>query len=215
MSVIVPAILTDDTAQYKRYIEVYGNFARRVQIDITDGQFTQNPTIPAEAIWWPEGWICDIHLMVANPGAYAATMIKLRPSLCIFHAEVDEDLLPTFVKLKEAGIKVGVALLKQTYPGSVKRYIEAADHVLIFAGELGAQGGKANLLQIEKVELIRSIKPSVEIGWDGGANMTNVRIIAHADIDVINVGSALSRAEDTVSMYQSLVAETDKRGVLL
>jgi ribulose-phosphate 3-epimerase len=215
MSKIIPTILTNDTALYKRYIEVYANFTRHAQIDISDGQFTPEATISAASVWWPRGWSCDIHLMVNSPASYAATIIKLHPSLCIMHAEANEDLLPTFNKLKEQGIKVGVALMKQTYPGDVKRYIEAADHVLIFAGEIGRQGGKADMLQIEKVDLIRAIKPDVEIGWDGGANMTNVRVIAHAGIDVIYVGSALSHAQDTVTMYQSLIAETNKRGVLL
>ena len=86
---------------------------------------------------------------------------------------------------------------------------------MIFAGDLGHQGGNIDMLQIEKVPLIREIKPDVEIGWDGGANLSNVRALAHAGIDVINIGSALSRAADKSAMYQSLVAESEKKGVLV
>ena len=39
---------------------------------------------------------------------------------------------------------------------------------------------------MEKIPLVRNMKPELEIGWDGGANMTNVRALAHADLDVIN-----------------------------
>ena len=85
-------------------------------------------------------------------------------------------MLPTFEALKQANIKVGVALLPSTYPGNVKQYIEAADHVLIFAGNLGMQGGQADLMQMEKIALVRGMKPEVEIGWDGGANINNVRM---------------------------------------
>ena len=62
---------------------------------------------------------------------------------------------------------------------------------------------------------MRNIKAEVEIGWDGGANMTNIRALAHADLDVINVGSALSQAQNPANVYQEMVAELDKTGVVL
>ena len=68
---------------------------------------------------------------------------------------------------------------------------------------------------MEKIPLVRNMKPEVEIGWDGGANMTNVRALAHADLDVINVGSAIALADDPAEAFQQLVAEIDKNGVVL
>ena len=216
MSEIVPTILANNIDQYKRFEEVYSNFAKRVQIDICDGQFTPAPTVSEDEITFSEKWSAvDLHMMVTKPSLHLETILKLKPSLCIFHAEASENLLPIFDKLHEAGIKTGVALLKQTYPGNIQPYIEAVDHVLIFAGKLGQQGGEADMLQTEKVSIIRSIKEDVEIGWDGGANMQNIRALAHSDIDVINVGSALSHAQNAASTYQVMVAELDKSGVVL
>jgi ribulose-phosphate 3-epimerase len=135
--------------------------------------------------------------------------LKLNPSLCILHAEANEDLLPSFQTLKEAGIKVGVALLPPTFPGNVQQYIDAADHVLIFAGQLGVQGAPADLMQMEKIPLVRNMKPEVEIGWDGGANIDNVRFITHGGVDVINVGSGLAKAPNKQEMYEQLLKETE------
>ena len=128
--------------------------------------------------------------------------------------KIKEEFNKIFETLKNAGIKVGVALLPSTYPGNVKPYIDAADHVLIFAGQLGVQGGQADLMQMEKIALVRNMKPEVEIGWDGGANINNVRALAHADLDVINVGSAISNAPNPAEAFQELVAEIDKNGVV-
>ncbi|MBR3131859.1 hypothetical protein IKG33_00375 [Candidatus Saccharibacteria bacterium] len=212
---IVPTILTDNKKDYRLQAERINVFTRRVQIDVTDGMFTPAQTLDITNIWWPKNWEADLHLMVAKPSEYLDTILKLSPSLCILHAEASEDLLPSFQILKEAGIKVGVALLPTTFPGHVKSYIEAADHVLIFAGQLGVQGSPADMMQMEKIPLVRNMKPELEIGWDGGANMTNVRAIAHADVDVINVGSAISQAENPAEAFQNLVAEIDKNGVVL
>ena len=212
---IVPSILTNDKQDFRNQIESINRFARRAQIDVTDGQFAEKTTIDITNIWWPKTWEADVHLMFLNPSEYMDIIIKLHPSLCILHAEAGEDLLPSFDRLKEAGIKTGVALLKQTYPPKIKAYIDAVDHVLIFAGELGQQGGKADMMQMEKIPLIRNMKPEVEIGWDGGVNFTNMRALAHADLDVINVGSTISKAEDPMTTFNNLIAEIDKNGVVL
>lgn len=213
--VIVPAILTDNKQDYRSQIEKINTFTRRVQIDVTDGIFTPTQTLDVTNVWWPKNWQADLHLMAANPSQHLDTILKLNPTLCILHAEAKEDLTPTFRALKDAGINTGLALLPQTFPGTVKPYIDMVDHVLIFAGQLGVQGSPADMMQMEKIPLIRNMKPEVEIGWDGGANMTNVRALAHADLDVINVGAAISQAENPAAAFQMLVEEIDKNGVVI
>ena len=212
---IVPTILTDNKQDYRSQVEKINVFTRRAQIDVTDGIFAPTMTLDVTNIWWPKNWDADLHLMVAKPSDHIDTILKLSPSLCIFHAEVNEDLLPIFAKLKEAGIKTGLALLPSTFPGAVKHYIDVVDHVLIFAGQLGRQGAPADLMQMEKIPLIRNMKPELEIGWDGGANMSNLRALAHADLDIINVGSAIMKTENPAGAFQELVAEIDKNGVVI
>ena len=212
---IVPTILTNSTEDYQLQVERINGFTRRVQVDITDGVFAPTQTLSITDVWVPNNWTVDLHLMMTNPSTVLDTILKLAPSLCILHAEASEDLMPTFQSLKEAGIKTGLALLPTTYPGNVKQYIDVVDHVLIFAGQLGMQGGTADLMQMEKIPLVRNMKPELEIGWDGGANLTNVRTLAHADLDIINVGSALSQVSNPAETYAQLVAEIDKNGVAL
>ena len=212
---IVPAILTDNKLEYRNQIERINTFSRRAQIDVTDGVFAPTTTLDISNVWWPKDWEADLHLMVAKPSEYIDTILKLNPSLCILHAEASENLLPIFEKLKARNIKTGVALLASTFPGNVKPYIDVVDHVLVLAVQPGAQGSQADLMQMEKIQLIRNIKPDLEIAWDGGANITNIRALAHADLDVINVGSALAKAENPAQAYEEMVAEIDKSGVVL
>ncbi len=215
MSEIVPTILTNDAEQYKKQIATFQPFTKRIQIDVSDGTFAPGATLPLNNVFWAQDWQADLHMMVVRPSEFMPVILQLKPSLVIFHAEAGENLLPLFEQLKSAGIKAGVALMKNTFPGSAKQYIEAADHVLIFAGDIGKQGGEADMLQTEKVPLVKEINPNAEIGWDGGANLRNVRAISRAGVDVINVGSALTNASDPSAMYEALVADLDKRGVIV
>ncbi len=215
MSSIVPAILTESLEEYNQQVQAASQFCKRVQVDVSDGTFAPSVLVPIDKLTWPAGMQVDLHVMSARPSDHLDAIIAIKPTLCIIHAEVNDNTRDITEKLKAAGIKVGVALLKNTFPGKATEFIASADHVLIFAGDLGKQGAAADMLQVEKVPLIRSIKPNIEIGWDGGANLSNVRALAHADIDVINVGSAISKASDKGAMYQSLINESEKKGVLI
>lgn len=214
MSVVAPALLAETPDDYKVMVERIHTFAQRVHIDICDGEFAPTFTIGAAQAWWPESWTVDIHAMVARPSDHLETLISLKPSTIIFHAEASEDIVPVLTHVKKFGIKAGVALLKPTVPATVAKAIETADHVMIFSGELGKYGGTASLMQLEKVRLIRAIRQDIEIGWDGGVTIENAYSLAQGGIDVLNVGGTLAQAEDPAATYQTLVNEINKHGVI-
>ena len=212
---IVPTILTDNPQVFLTQLNAYQQFAKRIQVDLMDGTFTSTRSLPESAIaQLPPKVAIDIHLMTAKPSDHLQQILRLKPSLCILHAESNENLLPFFAEFKKAGIKSGVALLPGTYPEIVKPYLDVADHALIFAGSLGKQGGQANLLQMEKIKLVRKLNPNIEIGWDGGANLSNIRTLAHSGLNLINVGSAITNAQNPADAYQQLIEESKRRGVL-
>jgi ribulose-phosphate 3-epimerase len=152
--------------------------------------------------------------MVSQPMDYVNQLIGLKPHSITFHAETGVNLLPIFEKIKKFGIKAGIALLKTTVPATVTEEIKAADMVLVFSGDLGHYGGTASLMQLEKVRLIKAINPNAEIGWDGGVNVDNAFTLTQGGVNVLNVGSAISNADDPFGAYNKLVEEVNKQGVI-
>lgn len=214
MTVIAPCITCETEDDYKATVERIHPFATRVHVDLMDGEFTPNFSVGVNQLWWPQEWMVDIHAMVAHPSQFVDALIQLHPATVIFHAEASEDLAPSIAKLKQAGIKAGVALLRKTVPSEVQNYIEIADHVLVFSGDLGHYGGTAQMMQLEKVRLIRKIQPGVEVGWDGGANLENVFNLAQGTVDVINCGGAINKAADPPAAYKLMVDEINKHSVI-
>lgn len=214
MSVIAPCLTVETEDQYKALIEKYQSFAQRVQIDISDGRFAPVFLLSPDKIWWPKNWLVDIHVMMTNPTQCIDRLIGLNPHLIILHAEAEDDIMPILQKIKRYGINTGVALLKQTVPDSVVNVIKAVDHVLVFSGDLGHYGGTASLMQLEKVRLIKKINPNVEIGWDGGVSLDNAFTLAQGGVNVLNVGGALAKAEDPLAIYNQLIVEINKQGVI-
>jgi len=214
MSQIVPTIMAETLDQLRESTQRLQTFARRVHIDISDGEFAPPFLLPEAQLFWPQGWEVDIHAMVARPSEHIQQLIQLKPSMVIFHAETQEDVVPHFATLKQAGIKAGLALLKTTVPSTVQPAIEAADHVMIFSGDLGKFGGTASLMQLEKIRLIKKIKPNVEIGWDGGVKLDNAYTLTQGGADVLNVGGEIANSAAPADTYNELVKEINKHGVI-
>lgn len=214
MSVIVPTVMAETLDALQASITMLQPFARRVHMDISDGEFAPTFLLNESQLFWPQGWEIDIHAMVTHPSQHVPQLIALKPNLVILHAEAQEDILPQLQALKQAGIKAGVALLKKTVPATVEPLIKEADHVMIFSGDLGKFGGTASLMQIEKVRLVKKIKPNVEIGWDGGVKAENAYTLSQGGVDVLNVGGAISQAANPAEEYNRLVREINKHGVI-
>jgi len=214
MSSVAPTILSETAEEYKVAVERLTPFAHRVHIDISDGEFAPNFLVNETQLWWPKEWQVDVHAMVARPSEHIAQLIALKPNMIIFHAEIKEDRAALVNQIKAAGIKAGIALLRATVPSTLTDVIKLVDHVMIFSGDLGKNGGTASLMQLEKVRLIKAINPAVEIGWDGGVNIENAYTLAQGNVNVLNVGGAIAKAENPGVAYAALTKEINKHGVI-
>ena len=202
MSVICPTVLADTVDEYRDQMEVIVPFASRIQIDLGDGQFTTK-TVDISDVWWPETMEPDIHLMHKTPMESLPTIVAMKPSMVIVHAEA-EQAKEAIEYLRKHDIRAGVALLQPTTVESVRDLVWLSDHVLIFSGSLGSFGGKVDFSLLSKVQQIRDIKPELEIGWDGGINVDTVKKLADGGIDVLNVGSAIQKANHPENAYRDL-----------
>lgn len=208
MSIICPTIteITADPHEYRVQMERIQDFAKRVQIDLMDGEFAPSKSINPIQAWWPEHLMADIHLMFERPVEHIETLVSMKPNLVIIHAEAEGDLLGMLRHLRQCGIRAGVAILRETQVESAVDLIKEADHALLFSGDLGYFGGTAHLDVLDKVYQLRELHPGIEIGWDGGANENNVEQLMRGGVDVINVGSAIQQASDPRSAYDKLNA---------
>lgn len=210
MTQIVPTITAMTPSEYADQWQTLSQFAERIHIDITDGEFAPSHTVNLNQIYWDRGETVqqiDLHLMMRRPIDWLDQIVSLAPDLAIFHAESDNasvNLPRIFEHLRKFNIRVGVALLPETIPEQAAGAIKLADHVLVFGGHLGYQGGTADLDQLEKVASIRELSPGAEITWDGGANSNTVAQIAAAGVDIINVGSAVMKSTNPEKSYQDL-----------
>lgn len=209
MAIICPTVLALEPHQYREQMERIGGFAQRIQIDIADGEFAPVKTVTPSQLWWPRNVGVDVHVMYQKPGDHLQELIKSNPSMVIVHAEADGNFIELANALHAAHIKVGIALLPNTPPEMIAPSVAVIDHVLLFSGDLGNFGGRANLSLLEKVPHLKKMKPGVEIGWDGGVNVDNVAALVEGGVDVLNVGGFIQHAENPATAYSALLKEVE------
>ncbi len=193
-----------DTTDYRQQLERLQPFAERVHIDFMDGDFAPSRSLNIEQVWWQPPLMVDFHVMYRRPLKQLETIITMQPHLIIIHAE--SEGVKEFLKEAEGlGIKLGLALLKNTPVEVVGEILPMINHVLVFSGDLGHFGGSVDLSLLNKVKVLKNMKPELEIGWDGGVNASNAGQLADEGVDVLNVGGFVHDAPDAETAYNSLI----------
>jgi pentose-5-phosphate-3-epimerase len=212
MAIICPSVTAYDPHEYREQIERVAPFARRLHLDFMDGVFTPQKSPELNQFWWPRKIPTDLHLMCKRPFDYIDVIENLEPPQVITHAEAEGNFIEWADRLHHiSGIKVGVGLLQQTEPETIKDSLERIDYVLIFSGDLGNFGGKADLKYLDKVKKLKDWKPELEIGWDGGINEWNIGLLVDGGIGVLNVGGSIQKAKDPAHAYGTLLALAENR----
>lgn len=201
---ICPTVLAGTPEEYRHQVNRIAQFATRIHIDLADGQFAPTKTIPIDQAWWPGGVRADLHVMYQKPFEHYKVFLSLAPQMVIVHAESDGNFVPFAELMHRHGIEVGVALKPKTPVELIRPALEWIDYVLVFSGDLGHFGGQADLALLDKVKLLRQLKPQLEIGWDGGINKVNAKALAAGGVDVLNVGGFIQHAADPRMAYGML-----------
>lgn len=205
--IICPTVTAYDLHEYRLQLQRITTFAKRVHIDLMDGIFAPTKSPDINKIWLAQDVPCDIHLMFQHPDKQIDSILELKPRMVILQAEATPHSLQRAMRSLKGRTLRGISLLSATNVNDleVTKLIKVADHVLIFSGHLGFHGGKADLSLLDKVEQIRQINPSIEIGWDGGINDFNASKLMHGGVDVLNVGGYIQKAADPTYAYHKLV----------
>lgn len=193
---IIPGILTSDSKFLQTEIERFKNLFTEIQIDLTDGFFTDRKTIQSQQI---EALSSDLvfgfHLMVKDPLNYLEDAIRLKISHVIIHAEIEGEKKTIIDSFHSSKIKCGLAVNPDTTIDSLGSYIEETDFVQIMGVAPGEQGRAFQPIVLEKVSYLRKNNFQKPIWLDGGVNDKTIGFLKGFDLQSIVVGSFLKEGD--------------------
>lgn len=143
-------------------------------------------------------------MMVSRPEQWIGEMANAGVDQYTFHIEPVDDVAAVCRKVREAGMKVGLAIKPKTSVEMVEQYIEMTDLVLIMTVEPGFGGQKFMQDMMPKVQHLRQNYPLLNIEVDGGVSLNTIDCCAKAGANWIVSGTGVIQADDQQAVIKQL-----------
>lgn len=198
---IIPSILSTTLKDAQRKLDLCEGQVDKVHLDIMDGSFVKNTSFPIDEVSQLRS-ACKmrVHLMVSDPLDYASHLVGKVDTVFI-HREITHSFEEVLEKLNKH-FHVGVVLNMETPAREIFGYLDKISHVLLMTVTTGYGGGEFNEAPLKKSLHLKTLKPSLGIGVDGGVNPKTACIIKKYPVNFVTPGSALFSKGD---FYQALL----------
>lgn len=205
---LAPSILSADFTRLGEQIrEAEDAGADWIHVDVMDGHFVPNITIGplvAAAARRSTRLPLDTHLMIEAPERYLAAFADAGVNSLTVHVETSPHLHRTVQRIRELGMRAGVALNPATPVDAVVEILPFVDLVLVMSVNPGFGGQSFIPTSVAKVERLRRLLDErgltgVELEVDGGIDAGTAKTVTRAGATALVAGSAVYNQRGSVA----------------
>jgi len=211
--ILAPSILSADFGRLAEEIAAAERGgAGLVHVDVMDGHFVPNITVGppvVKAVRKATRLPIDVHLMIENADRYVDAFVDAGASWISLHVEAVPHLERTVSRLRERGVRPGVALNPATPLGSLEEILPELGYVLVMSVNPGFSGQRFIPSSLDKIRRLRAqlqargLTTTIEV--DGGVDASNIRSLAEAGAEVFVAGHAVYGGGDPEAAARRLI----------
>jgi ribulose-phosphate 3-epimerase len=182
-------------------------------LDVMDGRFVPNISFgPMLVEFFRKATtkVCDVHLMIEEPGNYAEAFKKAGADILTVHLEACTHLHRNIQQIKSLGMQTGVALNPHTPVQSLQDILADIDLVCLMSVNPGFGGQSFIPHTLTKIKQLRKMideqSLNVKIEIDGGVTLDNAKAIIAAGADVLVAGNTVFKSADPIKTIAQLKA---------
>ncbi|CAN5766280.1 ribulose-phosphate 3-epimerase [soil metagenome] len=205
---IAPSILSADFARLGDQIrEAEAAGADWIHLDVMDGHFVPNITIGplvARAARRSTDLPLDAHLMIQAPERYLEDFVRAGVDRITVHVETCPHLHRVVERIRELGMKPGVAINPGTSVDTLREILPHIDLVLVMSVNPGFGGQSYIPTSTQKIARVRALLTEltvagVELQVDGGISMETIGAVVSAGATIVVAGSAVYGGTQSVA----------------
>lgn len=183
-----------------------------IHVDVMDGKYVQNKTMSfneLKKIGYYTKKRLDVHLMVMKPLNYIDDYASLNVASISVHLDIRNNVAEVLERIKEYGIKAGIALNPGDDIDKIIPYLDKIDQILVMSVNPGLPGQTFIEDVLPKIDALRDLinkqNLKITLSVDGGVNLENCAKLSN--VDIIVSGSCITKSDnyqDTITKLRYL-----------
>lgn len=172
----------------------------RLHLDIEDGVFVPNITFGMRTVRQVAEYAAgrmqlDAHLLVCEPKEWIAPLATCGITRIAVHLEALRYPLEALRRIRDSGLRAGLALNFATPAEVVRPFLEELDYVIVMTAEPDGGEMRFRPAMLEKLRLLSGMLEGRELWADGGVNAENMEHVTASGATAAVLGRAVFSQE--------------------